>query len=403
MILKPPTPKIKMISKYEYTQRRINLMNKISTPNPIAIVHGMKPHLRMPNVYDTYHQFSNMIYLSGYDQPGGILTIERKSSSIKSTLFLPNQKSIFSPNSKFPIFPKIDIQKIISKSGVDSVLPQSEFKSWLTKQLSKNSNIYSSFPYQQSISYSHKKLDPYLDSLRVIKSPAELKLISKAREISIEAHKKALSSSVLIPGHKELYVAANFKRICYNLGATGLAYPIVCSSGTNSTCLHNIENKSVMKEGTTLMMDAGCEYHHYASDITTTVPIGNPSKLSQQKKDILEMVEDTKNTLVSLCKTGQINSLAFLHYKSEKMLLLGLEECGVNIEPQNLIDVYPHNISHFIGLDVHDADSIQMSFPLQKGCVFACEPGVYFQKDNKFVPDELKGFGCRFEDTVILN
>ena len=154
-----------------------------------------------------------------------------------------------------------------------------------------------------------------------------------------------------------------------------------------------------MQNGECLMMDAGCEYMNYASDFTRTVPIG---KISEAHSDLLDMIDEIKDILVRKSKQGQIYSLGHLHRMSEEMMLKGLKQFGVHLNINQLREYYPHGVSHWIGLDVHDCDTIGYGFKLQKGCVFSVEPGIYFPENCSDVPKELCGIGCRFEDTVII-
>jgi len=65
-----------------------------------------------------------------------------------------------------------------------------------------------------------------------------------------------------------------------------------------------------------------------------------------------------------------------------------------------------HNVSHMLGLDVHDcAQARQEAYKfgkLKPGMVLTVEPGLYFQRDDLTVPPKYRGIGVRIEDDVVI-
>ncbi|KAK8878260.1 Xaa-Pro aminopeptidase 3 [Tritrichomonas musculus] len=378
----------------DFIDRRLRLFNLLKNKQASVIIYGRNVLKRSPSVRYQFNQFSDLVYLTGYTRPGGILTIHEQDGKPFSTLYLPPRIPYEEMWEGFRT-PFEEAQKF---SGVDKVLPTSELEYWIARRIQTPSLIFSSAPpHQKRHSPKFQSISQYIDLLRIIKSPKEISLIKKACEISKAAHN--ISLSIAKPGVSEAQVASRFKLECIERGATGFSYPIVCASGKNATSLHYIENNKIMKEGECLMMDAGCEYMNYASDFTRTVPIG---KISEAHSDLLEMVDEIKNFLVRKAQKGQIYSLGLLHHLSEDMLMRGLTQFGLKLNINQLREYYPHYVSHWIGLDVHDCDSIGYDFKLKKGCVFSVEPGIYFPEDSLDIPKELRGIGCRFEDTVII-
>ena len=378
----------------DYTERRIKLFNLLKNKNASILIYGRKALKRMPTVQYPFNQFSDLFYLTGYSRPGGALTIHEKDGKPYSTLYLPPRI----PYEEFWEGFRTSFEDAQKLSGVDAVLPTSELENWIAPRFQSPYNIFSSRPpHQKAHSANFRSIGQYIDILRIIKSPKEISLIKKACEISKIAHK--ISLSIAKPGVSESVVASRFKLECIERGATGFAYPIVAASGKNALSLHYIENNTIMKNGDCLMMDAGCEYMNYASDFTRTVPIG---KVSEAHSDLLDMIDEIKNILVRKSKLGQIYSLGHLHHLSEQMMLKGLSQFNLNLNLNKLREYYPHGVSHWIGLDVHDCDTIGYDFKLRKGCVFSVEPGIYFPENASDIPKELRGIGCRFEDTVII-
>lgn len=381
-----------MLTASDFILRRARLFDSLQNAGAKVIIYGREPLKRIPSVLYNFHQFSDLLYLTGYDRAGGALTLEVRDSKLYSTLFLPQRNRTEELwNGIRTSFP--DAQEL---SGVDRVRPITELEDWVVKNTGTCPIFFSCPPQQQPHSRTFKSLTPYIDALRWVKDEKERALIKRACEIT----KRAFSEVSPQPGDLEGVLAAQFQHRAAHHGATGLAYPIVAASGDNALCLHYLENNTVMKEGRTVMMDAGCEYHHYASDFTRTFPIG---RIPSAHLDLLEMVSSAKDELIARVRAGRIFNLAHLHQQAEQMLARGLRGFGVRAEGLAIRRFFPHGVSHWIGLDVHDCDTVSHTLPFKRGCVFSVEPGLYFAHDDRNAPEELKGLGCRFEDTVILD
>ena len=122
-------------------------------------------------------------------------------------------------------------------------------------------------------------LDHLLHDLRLFKSRAEASAMRKAARIAVSAHERAMR--VCAPGKFEYEIEAEFAHEFRRHGATA-SYPAIVGGGANACILHYIENRSRLEDGDLLLIDAGCEYDYYASDITRTFPvkIRTPNKFS---------------------------------------------------------------------------------------------------------------------------
>lgn len=383
-----------MIAK-DYIERRLNLHNLLPK-NSITIVYARDLLHRIPTIPYRFNQFSDYLYLTGLNRPSGALVIYTKNNSPVSTLFLPK---LTEEEEKWSVLSTIKFDDATKISGVNSIYPLSEFSNWISSLIRQNPDhtVFASLPPHQSSPFPFRLLSPYLDRLRVIKSPKEISLMKKASSITTQALTKVLPT--VAPGLFERQIAARFEDACVSLGATGLAYPIECQSGRNSLCLHYMENSGVLQEGETLLIDAGCEVDGYASDFTRTVPIG---KVTTVKKVVLEIVEKAKDALVKSVSRGNLRTLNQINNEAQKVLLNGLHEIGIKTDLNGLSQYFPHRVSHWIGLDVHDCTTVDGDFEIKKGCAFSVEPGLYFRPNIKGCPKELVGLGVRFEDTVII-
>jgi Xaa-Pro aminopeptidase len=131
-----------------------------------------------------------------------------------------------------------------------------------------------------------------------------------------------------------------------------------------------------MKDGELLLMDMACEYAHYATDITRTVPVNG--RFSAEQRKVYDVVLAAQEKALAMVKPG-------VYWEDvDKAAHTVVEGAGYG-------DFFLHGLGHFVGLDVHDAGAYQE--PLQAGMVLTVEPGIY-------LPD--RGFGVRIEDEVLV-
>src|SRR5690348_14637190 len=125
-----------------------------------------------------------------------------------------------------------------------------------------------------------------LDAMRLVKDEHELELMRRACAISSAAHRRAMRAAR--PGMFEYQVEAELMHEFLREGAQAVAYSSIVASGPNACVLHYRENNRQMNDGDLLLIDAGCEYQGYASDITRTFPVNG--QFSGAQKAIYELV-----------------------------------------------------------------------------------------------------------------
>lgn len=242
--------------------------------------------------------------------------------------------------------------------------------------------------------------------LRLIKDEAEIELMRKSAQIAAEAHKEAMRFTAPGKNEKQIQGVLSFKFL--NAGATDYSYHPIVGTGNNATVLHYRDNNKECKAGELLLIDAGCEYGLYASDITRTFPVDGKFTAAQVKlyNAVLKAQEETielikPGTLFIDLQNKAIESLS----KSLKELDF-LEESLDEIITQKLYrKYYPHNIGHWLGLDVHDRGRYFVdgeSRPLEPGMVLTIEPGLYIPEGDKDAPSEYRGMGIRIEDDILV-
>ncbi|MEO5667965.1 MAG: aminopeptidase P N-terminal domain-containing protein [Bdellovibrionota bacterium] len=250
-------------------------------------------------------------------------------------------------------------------------------------------------------------IGPFIQTMRLIKDAEEMKTMRYSARIAADAHLKALGA--LRPGIYEYEIQAVIESEFLRQGASGVSYNSIVASGTNATILHYNSNNRLMKDGELLLIDAGCEYHSYASDITRTFPVGG--RFSVAQRNIMDIVADAHQEAILVSRAG--TAYPKVHEAATNALIDGLRTLKLLKGPKKEIlktdahrRYYPHGTGHWLGLDVHDnspyVDAKGAPLRLKPNMVFTVEPGLYFLPNDKTVPAEYRGIGVRIEDDVVV-
>lgn len=243
--------------------------------------------------------------------------------------------------------------------------------------------------------------------MRLIKSSSEISLIKKAIEITKEAHHKAIAFNKI--DKNEYQLQAELEYIFKKNGAYSDAYTSIVAGGNNANTLHYIDNNKKFKKDDLILIDAGCEYEYYASDITRTIPVSG--KFTQAQEELYNLVLDVELEIIEMVKEGVKKSE--LQEKSENSLCEGMVKLGILqgdvkqlIKEKKHKKYYPHGIGHWMGLDVHDEalyfDKKNREIIFKEGMVLTVEPGIYCDKDDKSIPKKYRGIGIRIEDDILV-
>jgi Xaa-Pro aminopeptidase len=245
-----------------------------------------------------------------------------------------------------------------------------------------------------------------LDELRLYKSPFEQALMRKSAVIAAAAHNRAMRFTQ--PNMMEYEVEAEFLHEFYRKGAQSPAYTSIVAGGANACTLHYNANNAKLNAGDLLLIDAGCEFNGYASDITRTFPVNG--KFSGAQKEVYELVLAAQAAAIAKVNIGS-------HWNEP-------HEAALNVLIQGFIDLklctgtrdavlesgtyrqfYMHRTGHWLGLDVHDAgeykDKRNDWRKLELGMALTVEPGCYIRPADN-VPEAFWNIGIRIEDDVLV-
>ncbi len=244
-----------------------------------------------------------------------------------------------------------------------------------------------------------------LDRMRLVKDAHELALMRRAGAISSEAHRRAMARAR--PGWHEYEVEAELAHEFLKNGAQSVAYPSIVASGPNACVLHYRDNDRQMADGDLLLIDAGCEYRGYASDITRTFPVNG--RFTGPQKDVYELVLAAQIACLDAVRPGV--PFHDYHEVAERVLAQGLIDLKLiegpldaALESGSYKRFYMHRAGHWLGMDVHDAGLYQEkgeSVKLEPGMVLTVEPGLYIRAGDG-VPAHFADIGVRIEDDVVV-
>ena len=405
-------------------KKRRKILTDQLPDNSIVVLQNKPISIRSNDVEYKYRPDSDFYYLTGFDEPNSACIIKKEKRSSTYFLFVePKDK-----NKEIWTGKRTGIESAKSMFKADKAYPINEFEKTIKELTSNSEHVYFSLGKckkldtriltlinelkvsNRATSRSPKTIkDPrdLIHKMRLVKDNYEIKCMEKAAEISKNAHIVAMSYAKAGIFEYELESILEY-RFRAN-GAYGPAYPSIVGSGNNTTILHYIKNNRKIKKNDLILVDAGCEYDYYASDLTRTYP--ESKKFTSAQKDIYEIVLEAQLKAIDQAKPGK--RFIDCHNKALVVIVEGLKSIGLlNGSTEQIIKkgdykkFYMHKIGHWLGLDVHDAgpyfDKNGDSLKLVPGMVLTIEPGIYISNDSNNIPKEFHNIGIRIEDDILI-
>jgi len=399
-----------------YKARRAEVAKRMED-NSILILSSSKLVSRNNDTTFPFRQDSNFFYLTGFQEPDSVLIVHSDGRSI---LFCREKNPDLEKWDGFMWGPaaaqeNFGFDEAHDINLIDEILPNlirghKTLNALIGKNLNFDAKITNWINTANSMERHQGNIDlknfsNQLGSMRLIKDETEISLIRKSCEIAAVSHKAVMQKAKV--GMSEYDLETMYMNEFKVNGSREASYTPIIAGGARACILHYIDNDQQIEDGELVLVDAGCEYGMYASDITRTYPING--QFTGEQKAVYDVVLEAHNAACHAAKVG--NPCTDPQKISEKSLSQGLKDIGLLdgsldeiLDKKLFREFYYHKIGHWMGLDVHDdcpyaVDGKEILF--QDNMVMTIEPGVYVN-DTANVDDRWKGIGIRIENDILI-
>lgn len=411
-----------MISRQEFARRRRELMDNMEE-NSIVILPAAPERRRNRDIDHAYRQDSDFWYLSGFPEPEAVMALIPGREHGEFVMFCRERDREMETWHGYRSGP----EGAVKDFGADDAFPISDIDEILPGLIEGRDRVYYDMGRdpefdRQVMSWVNSirakvrsgahppgeflALNHFLHDQRLFKSALELKVMRRAGEIAAAAHVRAMQA--VEPGMYEYQLEAEYLHEFMRQGARSPAYPSIVGGGRNGCILHYVNNDQKLKDGDLVLVDAGAEFHCYASDITRTFPVNG--KFSAEQQAVYEVVLASQLAAIEQIKPG--SHWNDPHETAVQVLTQGMKDLGLLqgdvselIETEAYRRFYMHRTGHWLGLDVHDVGDYKVHDEwrvLEPGMVMTVEPGIYIAPDDASVAGKWRGIGIRIEDDVAV-
>jgi Xaa-Pro aminopeptidase len=364
-------------------------MQKSGFIDIIILFSGYSP-IRTQDLCYKYQTNKNFYYFTGIANEGNILLMYKLAENIVDILFVEEADDINEMTRKFAYVRRVSefiecMNLLLNKYSKTNLNVGLDFYKAIHSKYDCPINLFSKLISEKWGYININNISPIIADMRIIKSKEETLIIKNAIEITRNGHERVVKS--LHPGLYEYQVSAEFEyQICYD-GADGIAFETVIAAGANALQVHYANKNKQIKSGDLVLVDCGAQYQQYVADVTRTYPASG--KFTEKQKLFYNIVLRTRENVINAIKPGvQINKLNNICQQS---LFEELNKIGLITEFDEVKNFFCHEVSHYLGLDVHDVGDRNM--PLVPGVIIAVEPGIYIEE---------MGIGIRIEDNILV-
>lgn len=432
-----------------YAERRARLAAQLG-PDGIAIIPTAPERQRNRDSDFLYRHDSYFYYLTGFTEPNACLVL---GADGRSTLFCQPKDLEREIWDGYRLGPEAAVVAL----GVDEAFTVAELDQRLPRLLENRACVWYPFathsglaarvegwlaPVRARVRYGalsptqQADLCVPLDEMRLVKDVHELALMRHAAVISARAHVRAMqrSARMLRAGQTlhEYHLDAELLHEFREHGSQAPAYGSIVAAGANACVLHYRADKALVRDGELVLIDAGCEFDGYASDITRTFPANG--RFTGPQRALYDLVLASQEAAVAATKAGaRFNdphdaTVAVLAQGLLDLGLLNKDQHGTAqdvIERRAYFQFYMHRTGHWLGMDVHDCGSYvepsevgqvnerkdplsgesikdRPSRILRPGMVLTIEPGLYV-RPAPGVPEAFHDLGIRIEDDAVVH
>lgn len=172
-------------------------------------------------------------------------------------------------------------------------------------------------------------------------------------------------------GMSELEVKEELERLQYKYGSERMAFDTIVATGENASEFHHISNDTKIKDGDVLMIDFGCVYQGYHSDITRTVFVGKRDLENAKQNELIKIYKVVRTSLErAIASVKSSATCKYVDAAARDVII----EAGYG-------ENFPHSTGHGLGLEIHESPKISYKSDevLEEGMVLTIEPGIYVE------------------------
>lgn len=409
------------MNQKEFAKRRRQLA-RMMDKDSIAIVPAASPKTRNGDAHYPYRQDSDFQYLTGFPEPDSVMVLAPGRGHAEYILFCRDRD----PDAEAWDGPRAGPEGAQSDYGADDAFPITDIDEILPGLLEGKERVFynvgrnpdfdrrimgwvnairSNPTNGAHVPGEFVSLDHLVHDMRLYKSRSEISAMKKAARISAEAHRRAMMECH--PGMTEYEMEALLLH-AFRRSRAWPAYNSIVGGGDNACILHYLDNKDTLEDGDLLLIDAGCEYDFYASDITRTFPVNG--RYSKAQRIIYELVLKAQKAAIAKVEPG--NDWDEPHKAAVRVITRGLIRLGIlkgtlrqRIKDESYRKYFIHRTGHWLGMDVHDVGDYKVGDEwrvLEPGMVLTVEPGIYIPRGRRGVAKKWQGIGVRIEDDVLV-
>lgn len=402
-----------------FRARREALSKKF--PGEVLVIPTGHEQTRANDTHFRFRPGSDFFWLTGNHEPDCVLVMVPRKGGHDAHLFVePNpgraDETFYTDRKKGELWvgPRFGVEQSRAFFGVEFARGLGELPKFLgdyplSRVLRGVSAMVDGLRSPSHERPADAELATTLGELRLCKDKlevAELKKVIAATQRGFEDVIRALGNA---KSEREVEGHFGFRA---RVDGNDVGYGTIAAAGAHACILHWTRNDGALRKQDLLLLDAGVEGHQlYTADITRTMPIGG--KFSKEQREIYELVWNAQQAAFAAVRPG--NDFMEPNRRAMKVLAEGLVKLGIlKVSAEEaLADQHQfykryslHNVSHMLGLDVHDCAKARQEVyrygPLQPGMVLTVEPGLYFQEDDLTVPKKYRGIGVRIEDDLLV-
>lgn len=411
-----------MITLETFQQRRQALLAKMASGSA-ALIFAAPEVTRSNDTEYNFRQNSDFWYFTGFNEPQALLVLIKSDENHNHSVLFNRVRDL---TAEIWFGRRLGQDAAPARLGVDRALPWDDIQEQLYQLLNGLDVVYhAQGQYAEADEQVNGALDklrrgfrqnlkapatqtdwrPWVHEMRLFKDAEELEILRRAGKISALAHTRAMENCR--PGMYEYQLEGEIHHEFSRHGARFPSYNTIVGAGENGCILHYTENESEMQDGDLVLIDAGCEFHGYAGDITRTFPVNG--KFSPAQREIYDIVLASLYKALALYRPGV--SIREVNDEVVRIMVTGLVGLGIlqgdveTLMAENAHrQFYMHGLGHWLGLDVHDVGDYgtpSRDRLLEPGMVLTVEPGLYISPDAD-VPAQYRGIGIRIEDDIVI-